>query len=264
VPQPPRIHSRFTRFRLLLRELYTGMTPRAVRFRYGVIILDLLIVGFFIAAPLIRGTPSFLILDYLIAAIMAADLIARALTRSRLIEMAKSINVWIDLFVLVTLLFPLTLFNLAFLRILRLWTLVHSEFFWTTVGRRYDDTRWEDVIRAVATMATFIFIVTGFVYTSFVGRHQGIEGYVDALYFTIATLTTTGFGDITLPGAWGRILSVAIMLTGITLFFRLAQVLIRPAKVRFPCPTCGLQRHDLDAVHCKACGEVLNIPDEGD
>jgi hypothetical protein len=25
-------------------------------------------------------------------------------------------------------------------------------------------------------------------------------------------------------------------------------------------PTCGLQRHDSDAVHCKACGTVLNIP----
>jgi voltage-gated potassium channel len=22
-------------------------------------------------------------------------------------------------------------------------------------------------------------------------------------------------------------------------------------------------RHDVDAVHCKACGTVLNIPDEG-
>ena len=28
-------------------------------------------------------------------------------------------------------------------------------------------------------------------------------------------------------------------------------------------PVCGLLRHDPDAVHCKACGRVLNIPDEG-
>jgi voltage-gated potassium channel len=33
--------------------------------------------------------------------------------------------------------------------------------------------------------------------------------------------------------------------------------------VRFACPTCGLQRHEPDAVHCKACGMILNIPDEG-
>jgi voltage-gated potassium channel len=73
----------------------------------------------------------------------------------------------------------------------------------------------------------------------------------------------TGFGDITLPGTSGRMISVAIMIFGVTLFLRLAQVLFRPNKVRHPCPACGLQRHDPDAVHCKACGTTLNIPDEG-
>jgi len=109
----------------------------------------------------------------------------------------------------------------------------------------------------------FVFIATGFVYTSFIGRHDGIQGYVDALYFTITSLTTTGFGDITLPGLWGRTLSILIMLGGVGLFFNLIQSLIRPHKVFHPCPTCGLRRHDLDAVHCKACGEVLCIPDDG-
>ena len=46
-------------------------------------------------------------------------------------------------------------------------------------------------------------------------------------------------------------------------FLRLAQAMFRPRKVRFPCPACGLQRHDVDAVHCKACGTRLAIPDEG-
>jgi voltage-gated potassium channel len=58
-------------------------------------------------------------------------------------------------------------------------------------------------------------------------------------------------------------LTVVIMIVGVTLFLRLAQVLFRPNKVRFECPTCGLSRHDHDAVHCKACGTVLKIPDEG-
>jgi len=37
----------------------------------------------------------------------------------------------------------------------------------------------------------------------------------------------------------------------------------RPNKVRYPCPACGLERHEPDAVHCKACGQLINIPDEG-
>ena len=63
----------------------------------------------------------------------------------------------------------------------------------------------------------------------------------------------------------GELLSVAMMVVGITLFFRLAQAVFRPGgKVRHPCPQCGLLRHDPDAVHCKACGQVLNIPDQED
>jgi voltage-gated potassium channel len=50
---------------------------------------------------------------------------------------------------------------------------------------------------------------------------------------------------------------------GISLFLRLAQAVVRPGgKVRHPCPACGLQRHDADAVHCKACGLLLNIPND--
>ena len=81
---------------------------------------------------------------------------------------------------------------------------------------------------------------------------------------TIATITTTGFGDITLPGPWGKLTAIVAMIVGITLFVRLAQALFRPNKVWFPCPECALQRHEPDAVYCKACGHKLKIPDEGD
>ena len=117
---------------------------------------------------------------------------------------------------------------------------------------------------AIANLCVFIFVMTAIVYETQHRTNPDIDDYADALYFTVTALTTTGFGDITLPGSTGRLISVIIMLFGVTLFLRLAQVLFRPNKVRFPCPVCGLQRHDPDAVHCKACGSVLNIPDEGD
>ena len=258
------VAERAGRLRGLFRELYHKQTPRAVRFRYAVIVIDLLIIGFFIVAPWVRAASplAFLLIDYLVAFLLAADLAARAMAYGRLADWLKRPIVWVDAFVLLTLLAPMWFFSLGFLRVVRLWTLFHSNFFWETVGRRYDETRWEDVFKTAATLVTFIFIVTGFVYTSFVGRAEGLATYLDALYFTVSTLTTTGFGDVTLPGTWGKLLSIVIMTTGITLFVRLAQALIRPAKVRFPCPQCGLVRHDPDAVHCKACGLLLNIPNE--
>jgi voltage-gated potassium channel len=60
-----------------------------------------------------------------------------------------------------------------------------------------------------------------------------------------------------------RLISVAIMIFGVMLFCGLARTVLRPNKIRLRCPSCGLLRHEPDAVHCKACGQVLNIPDEG-
>jgi voltage-gated potassium channel len=119
------------------------------------------------------------------------------------------------------------------------------------------------LIIASVNLAVFIFIMTGFVYETQHRANDKINNYVDALYFTMAALTTTGFGDITLTGTLGHLISVVIMIFGVTLFLRLVQVLLRPNKVKYSCPVCALQRHDRDAVHCKACGTVLNIPDEG-
>lgn len=253
---------RLLRLRALMRALYEGDSATAVRFRMGVIVVELALIGFFIASPFLREYPVFLVIDYAAAVIVAADIAARGLASPGWRNWIVRPTVWVDLFILMTLLFPLWLFNLAFLRVLRLWSLFHSDVFWRTVGRRYDDTRWEDAAKATATMTTFVFVATGFVYVSFARTHPGISGYVDALYFTVAALTTTGFGDVTLPGVWGKLLSIIIMISGITLFVRLAQALIRPFKVRFACPTCGLMRHEPDAVHCKACGELLNLPNE--
>ena len=260
LPDPGR-RRRLPRLRARLHELYHGHTQKSVRFRLMVITIDLVMIAFFIAGPLLRETPAFLIIDYLLAVVLTIDITARGLATENLRKWLKRPVTMVDFFVLLTLIFPFWLFNFAFLRVLRLWTLINSDFFWDTVGRRYDETRWEDVGRAAASLVTFIFVMTGFVYSSF-ARTEGIDGYIDALYFTIATLTTTGFGDITLPGTWGRVISIVTMLTGITLFVRLAQTLFRPYKIRFTCPTCGLRRHDVDAVHCKACGQLLNIPND--
>lgn len=252
------------RLRARIRAMYHGDSPAAVKFRLAIILIDFLVIGFFIAAPILRQAGwVFYVVDGLIAVFLMLDLAARAWAYSDIKDWLKRPVVWVDFFILATLLFPDLLGNFGFLRVLRLWTLLNSDFFWRTIGKKFDDTRVEETTRAISALLTFVFVVTGFVYETFRGRHEGITGYLDALYFTVATLTTTGFGDITLPGNWGRVLSIVVMLTGITLFLRLAQTIVRPHKVKFPCDVCGLQKHDPDAVHCKACGTTLCIPDEG-
>ena len=169
---------------------------------------------------------------------------------------------WADMAAIVSFLAPIVGEGLGFLRILRTLRLLYA---YQVIARLRADSsffrRNEEVITAVVNIAVFLFIMTGFVYQTQHWRNPAIANYMDALYFTVAA--PTGFGDITLQGSLGRLTSVVIMIFGVTLFLRLLQTLVRPHKVRYACPDCGLQRHDPDAVHCKACGLLLSIPDEG-
>ena len=109
----------------------------------------------------------------------------------------------------------------------------------------------------------FIIIVTSAVYVVQVRENESINKSVDALYFTIATLTTTGFGEIILVNTTGRLLAVIIIIVGAALFIRLVQTVFRPSKVRHECRDCGVTRHEQDAVHCQPCGRQLHIKTEG-
>jgi voltage-gated potassium channel len=245
-----------------LRRIERGEGRKAILLQSIFTVIDIAILAFFVLGPYFRAAPTYLVIDYVIAVWIAAEIAARAIAAPSLRSWILRPMTWIDFIVLATLLFPDALFNFAFLRVMRLWAIGRSPLL-KEVLRRMSCGYALDVVRAVINFLVFLFLVTGFVYTSFFYNQPGGEGFVDALYFTVATVTTTGFGDITLPGTLGKLTSVVTMIVGISLFVRLAQAVVRPNKVTFACPQCGLQRHDADAVHCKACGEVLNIPDEG-
>jgi len=261
--QPP--SKRAARVLHALRGLYDGRSRRAAQFRYALLAFDIATIAFFVIASLVETTGwGVLLADYVIAAILTADYAARlAIARNRFRFAAHPVSV-ADLVVIVTLLVPALLENLAFLRVLRALRLVRSYRVVRDLRARYRFfARNQDVIDAVLNLVVFIFLVTAVVYVLQVDDNPEITSYIDALYFTVATLTTTGFGDITLTGSTGRVLAVVIMVLGVALFLRLVQTVFRPSKVVYECPDCGLSRHDGDAIHCKHCGRLLHIETEG-
>lgn len=246
-----------------LREFYFGHTQQAIRFQGVLLVLDLLIVGFFIGSQFIAEQSWFWIVDAAIAAFLAADLFARLFAFGTLQRWLKFPTTWIDLVVLATLLFPAVLHNWGFLRILRLWTLVHSERFWNVLARgRYDDTYVEDLSKAIVTLFVFVFMAAGFTQAFFLGAHPGLNNFVDAMYFVVTSLTTTGYGDITLPTASGRMFSIILMIAGISLFFSVAQKAFAPQRRIAACSSCGIDRHERDARFCRGCGEELPLRGE--
>ena len=251
--------------RAQIRELYYGESRYALRFQGVWIAFDILVIAFFIAAPFVTHDAVFYALDYLIAFLLAADLFLRGWSYGNFRLWLRRPLIWADIAVLASLIVPYYGVNLGFLRALRAYSLVHERSFWRVVGRgRWRDTSAADTAKAAVNLLVFVFVMAGLVHSLFAARVPTIGSYVDSLYFTVTTLTTTGFGDIVLPGVAGRLISVLIMIGGVSLFFRLIQVVMRPNKVRYPCPSCGLTRHEPDAVHCKACGQLLCIVYDND
>ena len=253
------------RLKKTIELLYTGRSRRAAFFRYVLIGFDLFTIVFFVVTTPLTPTTDILAADIAIGTLILADFLARLWIAPSKPRMLRQLYTITDILVILSLLLaPLVSQNLAFLRVLRTLRLLHSYHVLRDLRR---DTpffrRNEDVIVSSVNLGVFIFLVTALVFVLQFGDNPDIGSYIDALYFTVTTLTTTGFGDITLRGAGGRLLAVFIMVAGVALFLRLAQTVFRPQKLSHTCPECGLNRHEPDAVHCKHCGSVLKIETEG-
>lgn len=247
-----------------LRELYFGSGVWSFRWRLSLIVIDIVLVGFFIATTFLAERPWVSGLEYAIGTYLLLEWTARLVaSRERLAYLTQPLAM-LDLAIAISLFIPAFTEDLIFLRVLRSLRLLRSYRVIAELRRRY---RWfarrEQVIFSATHLLVFIFIVSSAVFALQARSNDAIENYLDALYFTITTLTTTGFGDITLTGESGRLLSVIIMIIGLALFLRLLQAVFRPSKVEFECPDCGLNRHDQDAVHCKHCGRMLQIQTGG-
>lgn len=248
-----------------MRGLYYGRTPKGRFFRFALLAFDIFSILFFIVSSSSLELATWIyVVDALIALGIVVDLTARWWITYNKKRFWLEFATWADIIVVITLLLPAVLQSFLFLRVLRALRVLRS--YRVLADLREDFSffrRNEDVIQSVLNLFVFIFVMTALVYVVQSKINPQITSYVDALYFTVAALTTTGFGDVTLQGTSGRLLSVAIMVFGVALFLRLVQTIFQPNRVAYTCPDCGLKRHDVDAVHCKHCGRLLNIETEG-
>jgi len=252
-------------FHIRLKKLYDGSSLAASRFRFGLLAFDMITIMYFIITSMVPESLWITYLDFSIAAFLIADFAARVWIARQRLRFVMSVASIVDLIVIVTLMVPLITQNFAFLRVVRALRLLRSYHVLKDMRNQFPYFRkHEEIIQSVINLVVFIFFITALVYVTQASGNDEISNYVDALYFTVTALTTTGFGDITLHGTTGHLLAVVIMVVGVGLFLRLVQTIFHPNKVRHTCPSCGLTRHDPDAVHCKHCGIVLNIETDGD
>ncbi|KCZ98229.1 ion transporter [Hyphomonas polymorpha PS728] len=245
--------------------LYEGVGKWPLTFRWSILVFDMLTISYFLVSPFVGEEGRHYWLDYVIGAIITADLVARFyISPKRKRFFLRFMNI-ADLIVVFTMFAPLVSQNYAFLRIIRAVRIARAFSFLRTESplARYLQLHRVLMERAI-NLVVFLFIMSALVYADQVAKSPDIRNYLDAFYFTVTSLTTTGYGDIELVGWTGRVLPIIIMLLGVTLFLRLLRALVTPAsKAEVECTNCGLTRHERDAVHCKHCGAVVYIENEG-
>lgn len=118
----------------------------------------------------------------------------------------------------------------------------------------------------------FTVIVLSFVFGSLMfvveGPGNGFTSIPKSIYWTIVTITTVGYGDITPQTVFGQIISTLAMLLGYSIIaiptgIVTAELTGEMGRERGwrQCANCGRRGHDQDALHCKFCGAGMPAPD---
>jgi voltage-gated potassium channel len=125
--------------------------------------------------------------------------------------------------------------------------------------------------RIIFTIFSIVFVYSGLIYqVEHPTNAKEFGTFLDAVYFSVSTLTTAGFGDITPKSEVGRFLTVLMICTGVVLIpWQLGDLIKRLVKttpeMKVICRDCGLSFHDPDARFCKICGSQLQAPlEEGE
>ena len=128
----------------------------------------------------------------------------------------------------------------------------------------------EKITVFLLTVLTLVLIVGSVMYLV-EGPENGFVDIPTSTYWAIVTLTTVGYGDIAPQTPLGKFLAGAVMIMGYAIIAVPTGIVTseisragerREPTVR-PCPSCGTERHEVDAEFCRRCGHELPPLDAG-
>lgn len=115
------------------------------------------------------------------------------------------------------------------------------------------------IVVTVTIIGALMYVVEG-------THNPGFSSMPRSIYWTIVTLTTVGFGDITPNTSLGQFIASIVMVlgyaviavpTGIVSAEMVQQNRSSEEVSTQACPACGQDGHTPDAVFCKYCGHAL-------
>ncbi|MGB3146944.1 MAG: ion transporter, partial [Paracoccaceae bacterium] len=148
-----------------MNELYNGGTRRAIRFRYGLLIFDLVTITFIVATSFVNRGLETELLDLLIGIVILSDVLARLwISQNRWRELLHPYGI-ADIVVVFSLLAPLLGEWFAFLRVARIFRVLRSYETLRRLRRDFSTFRdYEQLIVAGINLSLFIYLMTALVY----------------------------------------------------------------------------------------------------
>ncbi|ELS00144.1 ion transporter [Gloeocapsa sp. PCC 73106] len=241
-------------------------TPLGLIINLGILFLVLLSMAMFIAESYSLNESAkiwFYRFDLIILSVFAVEYVVRFLLAEAKLKFLFSFFSLIDLLAIL----PLVLvgIDVRFIRVLRWFRLLRIFRFFDTkmalLGIRSEDGII--LARILLSLFSIVFIYSGLIYQA---EHQAnpenFRNFADAFYFSVVTMTTVGFGDVTPLSQAGRLLTVLMIFSGIIVIpgqvsDLLKQILKTTNKIDKLCSNCSLSFHDQDANYCKICGSIL-------
>ena len=113
------------------------------------------------------------------------------------------------------------------------------------------------VVLLVVLLGTLMYVVEG--------QQNGFDNIPKSIYWSIVTLTTVGYGDVVPFTTLGKLIASVIMIMGYGII-AVPTGIVSADMARHSsksvstqaCRSCSKDGHDVDATHCKFCGEQLN------
>ncbi len=205
-----------------------------------------------------------LVVDKIILTIFVIEYILRLWCADHKLGYIFSLYSILDLIAIVPFFIGL---DVRFIRLLRWFRILRITRFFqghTIIGYLSSEDSWI-LARIGFTLFAIIFIYSGLIYQF---EHpvnvESFQYFLDAVYFSVVTMSTVGFGDLTPVSEPGRVLTVFMILTGIALIpwqvGELIRYLVKASGRRsIVCSSCRTSLHEPDARYCRICGAQLHL-----
>ena len=150
------------------------------------------------------------------------------------------------------------LYWLGWLRILKLLRFVNNKFILVSIVKK------ETVIfsKLIYTFIAIIFVFSGIIYqVEYLNNSEEFRSFIDTVYFSIVTITTVGFGDVTPDSEVGRLLTILMILIGSVLILpqvgdSIKQLIRNANQVNYSCDPCSDIQNE-DSEYCQVCRKNL-------